>query len=215
MGARQRVSGLNIPQQASPAERSRQIIARLRSDIEDAIGCRVLVEKGNTPEAVGAFKDGEGHVPVLIRASLLQSLLLTMTRMHDSHQPDLDCLETLKRLLTLEVKAAITAPYGDEAMERATLLWRSLRGDGRIVRLREYRSKALVHTIMSKWPELDRPVYDDLMGLARDTETLIEALATGTGICTVELASVEDIWRRRAADYWRRLVATSPGGPAV
>ena len=76
------------------------------------------------------------------------------------------------------------------------------------MRLRDYRSKALAHTIMSAWPGMDRPATEDLMGVLRDSEQLVEALATGTGVHTVSLSAVEKVWKEHVDPYWERLFAT-------
>ena len=59
-------------------ERAREIIRRLRIDIEDAIGCRVFYEAGNTTEGTAAFEKGKARVPRLIRAAVLQRHLAPM-----------------------------------------------------------------------------------------------------------------------------------------
>ncbi|MCG8357481.1 MAG: hypothetical protein MI920_18105 [Kiloniellales bacterium] len=190
-------------------ERARGIIRRLRIDIEDAIGCRVFFEAGNTAEAVAAFEEGKGHMPILIRSAMLQRWLFTMMRMHDS-SPGADSLVTLSGLLTPTARTAMLSPSSIKAIERTTKMMRELRKDNRSKRLSEYRSKALAHTSMSEWPNLDRPAVDDLLGLSRDTEQLIEDLAAAADIATVRLSAVETIWRERAEAYWQRLIDTGP-----
>jgi hypothetical protein len=46
--------------------------------------------------------------------------------------------------------------------------------------------------------------YDHFWSFSKDTERLVEHLAVGSDIVLVSLASVEEIWSKRADEYWRQ-----------
>ena len=193
----------------TPDERAREIIKHLRSEIEDAIACRAFLEVGNTEEAVAAFERGKGDVPILVQMAMLQRLLFTLTRMYDAAR-DAYSLSALSRLLKPDVRADLVSPLGREDMERADEIWRRLRKDPRVKRLKGYRNSVGAHTIKDAWPDLDWPMNIDVLGVLRDTEPMIEALAAATRISTVSLSAVDTIWRERAEAYWQRLIDTGP-----
>ncbi len=188
--------------------RSKQLITLLRRDVDDGVSILAFVSVGHTDAAVGAFEAGKGHVPILLRAALLQRLVMTVARLHDSNG-DVDSLPTLFRLLDdpLVRDGFLGAPEFKEALTFARERWAKFHGDARVERIRLFRNRYLAHTISQKWG-FDKPVFGDITDVAAGTFGIVEALSVASGT-SVLLKDVHEIWKERAEDYWRRLIPRS------
>jgi hypothetical protein len=78
-----------------------------------------------------------------------------------------------------------------------------MQNDSALRELRTVRDYELAHTIPSKAGKA-RPRIMDFFGIARQTITLVEELAAGTGVASVSLDHAKGIWAQRAAAYWAR-----------
>src|SRR5262245_46060097 len=82
---------------------------------------------GNTREAVQAFAPLEGYVPVLIRKAMVQRLLMTIMRLHDSPRTDRETLTGAFLLLEQPQVYSALAERGDKARLGASIKkWRKL-----------------------------------------------------------------------------------------
>jgi hypothetical protein len=179
------------------------LLRLLRMDAEDGVAILELVKVGQREASIQAFERGKGHVPILIRAALLQRLLMTVTRHHDT-AGDVDSLPTLFRLLDeADLQKALVSPELDEPMTFARNRWVALKDDPRVNRLRLFRNRFLAHSISQKW-EFERPVFEDVTSTAVDTFAIVEALGVATATAPI-FKHGSQIWRQRSEEFWLRL----------
>jgi hypothetical protein len=188
--------------------RAKQLIALLRRDAEDGVSVLAFISVGQTDAAVGAFDPGKGHVPILVRAALLQRLVMTVARLHDS-AGDVDSLPTLFKLLDDSTvrDQFLAGPEFDASLTFARERWAKFHGDARVESIRLFRNRYLAHMISQKWG-FDTPVFGDITDVAAGTFGIVEALSVASGT-SVLLKHVHEIWKERAEDYWRRLIPRS------
>jgi hypothetical protein len=186
-------------------ERLKKLIGLLRRDAEDGIATLAFIDVGQTKSAISAFEAGKGHIPILIRAALLQRLVMTIARMHDAGR-DTDSLPNIFKLLSnADVRnRVLVAPEFEAPMKFAETLWTSLRDDARIFRLRKFRTTYLAHSISEKWG-FERLVFDDIVTASRDTFSIVEALGVATAVAPSVLKPVWALYKKRAEEYWGRL----------
>ncbi len=179
------------------------LLMLLRMDAEDGVAILELVKVGQRESSIRAFERGKGHVPILIRAALLQRLLMTVTRHHDA-AGDVDSLPTLFRLLDeVDIQKTLVSPELDEPITFARKRWATLKDDPRVGRLRLFRNRFLAHSISQKW-EFERPVFEDVTSTAVDTFAIIEALGVATATAPI-LKHGRQIWKERSEEFWLRL----------
>jgi hypothetical protein len=192
------------------ADRIRRIAAISYRDCDEAVGIIEFLEAGNTLQAEMAF-EREGHIPLLLRAAMMQRLLMSIMRMHD--KPGFD-RETLSRAFELladhSVYSFVAEKGAGTRLQAAMARWELLLSDPALVALRNVRDFDVAHAIPSKAGE-PRPLIIEVLRVARETIRLTEDLAAGCGVCSVSFAAAQQTWARRAADYWARLISS----PAV
>ncbi|MGH9173302.1 MAG: hypothetical protein ACRD1H_03035 [Vicinamibacterales bacterium] len=187
------------------AGRVRGIAAICYRDCDEAVGIIQFLEAGNTPQAEMAF-EGQGHFPILLRKAMMQRLLLSIMRMYDKPGSDRETLCRALEILKHRAVYSSVARNGDEGrLKAAVARWELLSRDPALVTLRNVRDFDVAHTIPSKAHE-PRPRNKEFLCLARETIRLVEDLAAGCGVCSVSLDAAKEIWARRAADYWARLI---------
>jgi hypothetical protein len=142
---------------------------------------------------------------------MMQRLLMSMMRVHDNPGSDRQTLRRAFELLADHAVYSAVAENGDDARLRAAVAhWGLLSHDPALIALRKVRDFDVAHTIPSKAGE-PRPRLMEFLRVAGETIRLAEDLAAGCGVCSVSLNAAKQIWARRAADYWARLI-TQPLG---
>jgi hypothetical protein len=121
-------------------ERLRTIAKLAYRDSDEAVGIIEVVEAGNTETSIKALQGRDCSVQMLIRAALVQRLLMSIMRMHDRPSSD---RETLPRAFELLEKASVYAAIvsvGDkDSLDRARLRWQAIRGDPMLAVIRNSR----------------------------------------------------------------------------
>lgn len=183
-------------------ERLRTIAKLAYRDADEAVGIIEVVEAGNTETSIKALQGRDCNVQALIRAALVQRLLMSIMRMHDKPSSDRETFPRAFELLDkASVYAAIVSVGDKDILDRARLRWQAIRGDPMLAVIRNSRDFDLAHAIPSK-ADAARPRYGEFFRMARETIKLAEELAAGTGVCSVSLDGARVIWARRAAEYW-------------
>jgi hypothetical protein len=194
---------------AEKLARVKELVSLFRRDAEDGIGTMAMISVGQTKMAAQAFEPGKGHIPILVRAALLQRLLMTVTRLHDK-MDGLDSLPVLFDLLSDPAVRSGALPYPElePPLAYAFERWSALQPDPRIDRLRLFRNRYLAHSVSKKWG-FDKPVFEDITSAALDTFAIVEALGIATATAPSVLKHVANIWKERADEYWKRLARKS------
>ena len=186
------------------ADRIRRIAATCYQESDEAVAIIEFLEAGNT--RASEISVCGRHIPVLLRKAMMQRLLMSVMRMHDKPGADRETLRRAFELLADHAVYASVAEKGDGArLEAAVARWGLLTCDPALGALRNVRDFDLAHTIPSKAGE-QRPLVMEFLSVARETIRLAEDLAAGCGVCSVSLNTAREIWARRAADYWERLI---------
>ena len=187
------------------AKDAREFIGHFRTEIEESVAIRTILLAASTNRMADAFADRPVHLHDLIGKALLQRQLMLLMRLYDHESCDRACLMRLFGLLSVpEVRRLVAAHGREPTIQAATELWESLRNDPRKASLRKIRDRVSAHNLLEERRSLDKVAYDEFWNFSRDTERLVEHLAVGSGIVLVSLASVEEIWSKRADEYWRQ-----------
>jgi hypothetical protein len=183
----------------------KELVSLFRRDAEDGIGTMAMISVGQTKMATQAFEPGKGHIPILVRAALLQRLLMTVTRLHDK-MDGVDSLPVVFDLLADPAVRSGALPYPElePPMTYACERWAVLQADPRIDRLRLFRNRYLAHSVSKKWG-FDKPVFEDITSAATETFAIVEALGVATATAPNVLKHVAKVWTERAEEYSGRL----------
>jgi hypothetical protein len=190
---------------AEKIARVKELVSLFRLDAEDGIGTMAMISVGQTKMATQAFEPRKGHIPILVRAALLQRLLMTVTRLHDKMN-EVDSLPVVFDLLADPAVRSGVLPYPElePPMACACDRWVVLQADARIDRLRLFRNRYLAHSVSKKWG-FDKPVFEDITSAAMETFAIVEALGVATATAPSVLKHVAKVWTKRAEEYWGRL----------
>jgi hypothetical protein len=185
--------------------KAREFISHFRVEIEESIAIRMFFLTANSNAAAGGLLDHPAYLHDLIGKALLQRQLMLLMRLHDNESSDRTCLMRLFGLLSVpEVRQLVVADGGVPRIQAAIELWEKLRNDPRKSSLKKIRDSVSAHNLLEERCSLEKVTYDEFWSFSRDTESIVEHLAMGSGILLVSLASVEKIWSKRADQYWRQ-----------
>lgn len=189
-------------------DRVREIAKLCYLACDEAVAIIEFLEAGNTPEVEAAFERGSGHILILVRKAMMQRLLMSIMRMYDKPGSDRETLPRAFELLDEPTVYQAICNLGDKLrLDAAIARWKVMQSDPALTEMRSVRDYELAHTIPSKAGKA-RPRIMDFFCVARQTITLAEELAAGTGIASVSLDHARGIWAERATTYWARLIAT-------
>lgn len=193
------------------SNRVREIAKLCYLACDEAVAIIEFLEAGNTPEVEVAFASGGGHFPILVRKAMMQRLLMSIMRMFDTPGSDRETLPRAFELLENSAVYQAVCTLGDSfRLNAAVERWKLMQVDPALVEMRTVRDYELAHTIPSKAGKA-RPRIMDFFCVARQTITLAEDLAAGSGIAFVSLEHARKIWAARATPYWASLIATPAG----
>jgi hypothetical protein len=177
----------------------------------EGMGIIEFVRVGEKQRVIDSFRKNEGRIPVLIRAALLERLVMAVNRMHDDPARDRDSLPRAFDLLRRPGILDEVASVGDRGqLADALSKWDKLRrSETRLERLRYLRNYYAAHTITARWGT-QKATPNDLLPTAKRTFEIAADLAAGCGTNTVPLdAIVKTVWRKAAWDFWNRVIEGS------
>jgi hypothetical protein len=183
-------------------DRVREIVKLCYLACDEGVAIIEFLEAGNTAEVEAAFEHGNGYLPILVRKAMMQRLLMSIMRMYDKPGSDRETLPRAFELLDDPIVYQAVCSCGDKPqLDAAIARWKLMRNDPTLTEMRTVRDYELAHTIPSKAGQA-RPRIMDSLCVARQTITLAEELAAGTGIASVSLDHAKGIWAQQATVYW-------------
>jgi hypothetical protein len=109
------------------------------------------------------------------------------------------------------IRTEIEARVSPESVAHAIDLWKRLRGDQRLSRIKHFRDKYTAH-LGKPNPKIPPPEYQQLFDFARETTLLMDALARATGARIEGIDTWDEELKNSAAAFW--LPWTSGGDSA-
>jgi len=181
----------------------RDISTRGYQDAIEILELIELLEAGNVPDireeinrryaGIGAF---------LIRISLLSRLHILVARAYPPVRKGDRHLRRAFNLLENSYVRGQLEKFGYAAdLARAEELWRKISADKRLIAVRHLRDKELAH-LGGLDPRIPKPNYNELFAIARATAAIMEKLAHGTGVITVEVEHQLNVPKKSIAAFW-------------
>jgi hypothetical protein len=173
----------------------------------DAIEIRQIVqllEFQNNDSVRDALEEKEAETAsLMMRNALISRLVLLVSRVYStpSRDADLHVGRAIELLNDAAVRTEIETRVSIESVAHAIELWKRLRGDHRLARIKHFRDRYTAHLGKPK-PEIPLPEYRQLFDFARETTVLMDALARATGARTEGIDTWDEELKNSAAAFW-------------
>jgi AbiU2 len=135
---------------------------------------------------------------MITRLVLLVSRVYALSREHDMHVGR--AFDLLDENPAVKADMAGRGPPG--SLNRALETWRSLRGDHRLPKIKQFRDKYTAHLGKPK-PEISLPEFRELFSFAHDTTQLLDQLARATGARREGLNTWDNQLQDSARKFWK------------
>ncbi len=208
------------------ADRAREIIRVIKSNIEDAIAIEAMLSWSNDDPAVRrAYNQNPAVYGCnLIRHTMLIQLALVMMRIHYPGTRNTAALPHLFKLLQdqdvraefcrdarawhpIELDLAESSEQtAVEAISDAQARWEVIKGQEPNKRLRKHRTHYIAHSLIEMSDE-EKAVCDDAYKLLEDTTPIVEKLQLGLLGRSEGFANIRETRRKQAEAFWSSAVA--------
>ena len=173
-----------------------------------------LLEFQNNDSVRDALEEKEAEsANMMMRNALISRLVLLVSRAYStpSRDTDLHVGRAFELLSDDIIRTEIEARVSPESVAHAIDLWKRLRGDQRLSRIKHFRDKYTAH-LGKQNPKIPPPEYQQLFDFARETTLLMDALARATGARIEGIDTWDEELKNSAAAFW--LPWTSGGDSA-
>jgi hypothetical protein len=174
---------------------------------QDAIEIRQiakLLEFQNEDSVRDALEEKEADTAsLMMRNALISRLVLLVSRVYasPSRDTDLHVGRAIELLNDDAVRTEIEMRGPPGSVAHALDLWKRLRGDHRLSRIKHFRDRYTAH-LGKPNPEIPLPEYNQLFEFARETTVLMDALARATGARTEGVDTWDEQLQNSAAAFW-------------
>jgi hypothetical protein len=153
----------------------------------------------------------EIRLRTLLSSALMDGLLLSVSRMHDS-KADTDGIPSILRMLRSDdVRKVVVASGCDHHLDEARAKWGRIRRVSPGYRtLRLLRDSTRAHLIVQKAFNQEGGSVD-LFACARETFAVIEHFMLAQGSDHKQLSLRADDWKLMGRDFWARLAGVATG----
>lgn len=198
-------------------KRARQIIKRCIQNVDICAAALAFEREGRRSVVSAPFlaRERVGHIMAL--APNTAYLALTLARMYDRPRyrkrridprsvKEKDSLPVLFALLRDgKVRTRLTGRDPSSELDRARAVWKKLRRDPRVTRLRTLRNRALAHSLRLRVPQWHQ-ITANIFGLASATMALTDLLIAAVDKNARGSDEMYDEWTRHAGDFWQTVM---------
>jgi hypothetical protein len=152
----------------------------------------------------------EPRLRTLLTSALVERLLLSVSRMHDT-EPDTDGVPSILRMLRSDaVRNSVVASGCDRYLDEARAKWSRIDRAGPGYQTLRLRNSTRAHLIVQKAFNHEGG-WVDLFTCARETFAVIEDFMLAQGCDQKRLSRRADDWRMMGGDFWARLAGVPTG----
>lgn len=203
----------------TPLKSLQGVTTKLFREVEWATALQAKIE-GVKSKNLESFVGGQaGYILAVINKAALREMIMTACRLFDDGAENRESLIKAFHLLrTPSVRADLERLEGKrlklqeqiEAEEQIVALeikWKACRKENAsaLDRLRSSRDSMLAHLLDST--PTPGPIYNDLFGVLASAREVVGDLARIVGTNTNGFGACQQVWTKRADEYWDVLVA--------
>lgn len=177
-------------------------------DADRLVALKCFMETGDPPEvAKPIVSAGHGELAFILKASVVDAIVLRCARSCDSADPDKYSIPTAKVLLENRATFETVAAQGDrDALNNFVRFADEIVVTHAHERLRDFRNFHLAHHLPDKLEAVEKANFKHLREVVDDVVATIVHLTHGTGIRRLSSEGVAQVWTPRCSAFWRKLM---------